>query len=320
MRVSVAMATYNGARHIEAQLQSFSDQIRKPDELVVCDDISSDATVKLVESFAQTCGFEVRIHVNAARLGYARNFEKALSLCTGDVVFLSDQDDVWYPDKISTMICETSENASPLLFANDSELADESLIGTGLSLLGQLRSIGGDERQFVNGCGTLVRRKFLQVALPIPPEVKTGHDQWLHALAYWLGVRTIVPRVLQVYRRHSSNTSQPLTATLKPISWLDDFRLHANADVAAAYLRESEILQAIDDRIQTTQASGAIELDAAAKCRLQRLRNERKALSRRAEVLRKNRWARVWSAFANYARGDYNSFRGWKSLARDLIR
>src|SRR3954470_17842517 len=94
---SVAMCTYNGARFLGEQLASVAAQTRPPDELVVCDDRSTDETASLVRDFAAAAPFRVRLHVNERNLGSTRNFERAVSLCEGDLIALSDQDDEWLP-------------------------------------------------------------------------------------------------------------------------------------------------------------------------------------------------------------------------------
>ena len=91
-RVSVALATCNGARFLRAQLTSITAQSRPPDEIVACDDDSEDETLQVLRSFAEACAVPVRIESNEQRLGITRNFERAISLCTGDVIFLADQD------------------------------------------------------------------------------------------------------------------------------------------------------------------------------------------------------------------------------------
>src|SRR2546426_7732246 len=101
--VSVAMCTYNGARFLLAQLRSIAFQTRPPDELVICDDGSTDKTLAIVTRYAGTVEFPVRVHRNSQRLGPAKNFEQALSLCRGDIVALSDQDDVWRPEKLRVL-------------------------------------------------------------------------------------------------------------------------------------------------------------------------------------------------------------------------
>jgi len=100
-RLSVAMCTCNGAPYLRAQLRSLAAQSRVPDEVVVCDDVSSDATCDIIADFATRAPFPVRLHVNARRLGWTKNFEQAVALCDGELIALSDQDDVWYPYKIA---------------------------------------------------------------------------------------------------------------------------------------------------------------------------------------------------------------------------
>src|SRR5271168_1256902 len=97
MRVSVAMCTYNGAAYLEEQLESLALQSFPPEELVVCDDVSTDATPQILDDFARRAPFSVRIVKNSANVGYRRNFEQAIGLCQGEVIALSDQDDFWYP-------------------------------------------------------------------------------------------------------------------------------------------------------------------------------------------------------------------------------
>ena len=101
MKISIAMATYNGARFLPEQLDSFSRQTRLPDELVVSDDGSQDETVAILEEFRARAPFVVRIVHNSERGGHAQNFGFALSHCTGDLISISDQDDVWKPEKIA---------------------------------------------------------------------------------------------------------------------------------------------------------------------------------------------------------------------------
>ena len=99
LTISIAMTTYNGEKYLQEQLDSFLGQNRLPDELVVCDDGSQDRTMAILESFSSRAPFPVRIYRNSAKLGYSKNFEKAGSLCTGDIIAFSDEDDVWDAQK-----------------------------------------------------------------------------------------------------------------------------------------------------------------------------------------------------------------------------
>jgi len=96
---SVALCTYNGERFLSQQLASLAAQTVLPDELVVCDDASTDASMRVVEDFAKNAPFSVRIFRNPNNLGYVKNFEQAIGLCSKEIIFLCDQDDDWEKKK-----------------------------------------------------------------------------------------------------------------------------------------------------------------------------------------------------------------------------
>lgn len=99
--VSVAMATFNGERFLEQQLDSLAQQTLLPSELVACDDGSTDGTLEILRRFQAGAPFPVRIHCNQMRLGAGFNFLSALGRCTGDLVAICDQDDIWKERKLS---------------------------------------------------------------------------------------------------------------------------------------------------------------------------------------------------------------------------
>ena len=103
MDISVAMCTYNGGKFLAEQLSSIREQTKLPHELVICDDGSTDATPRIVHAFALDAPFPVRFFRNQATLGSTRNFEKAINLCEGQAIALSDQDDIWQPNKLERL-------------------------------------------------------------------------------------------------------------------------------------------------------------------------------------------------------------------------
>lgn len=106
MKISVVMATYNGERYLQEQLDTIRLQTRKVDELIICDDCSTDETVKLAKEYISKYGLQDtwRIVINEQNLGYANNFNKVTLLALGDAIFFSDQDDIWKPDKVQRML------------------------------------------------------------------------------------------------------------------------------------------------------------------------------------------------------------------------
>ncbi len=117
--LSVALCTYNGEKYIIEQLDSIAGQSVTVDEVVICDDVSTDNTVKLVQDYTFTAPYNIRLFRNEINLGSNRNFEKALSLCNGDIIFLCDQDDVWMPHKVETIKNYLDNNpAKNVVFTN----------------------------------------------------------------------------------------------------------------------------------------------------------------------------------------------------------
>ena len=113
------MATYNGEKYLKEQLDSFVQQTRQPDELVVTDDCSTDGTLGLLKAFAKTAPFDMAVHQNQRNYGYCGNFNQASMRTGGDLVFLSDQDDVWFPEKVERMARAAEDNPAALVLMND---------------------------------------------------------------------------------------------------------------------------------------------------------------------------------------------------------
>lgn len=102
--ISVALCTYNGEKYITSQIESILNQSLPVDEIVVCDDGSKDETINIINSIKSNCSIKITVHQNENNLGVCANFEKAISLCKGDIIFLSDQDDIWETDKVETIV------------------------------------------------------------------------------------------------------------------------------------------------------------------------------------------------------------------------
>ena len=126
MKVSVALCTYNGEKYIREQILSIAVQSQPVDEVVICDDGSGDSTVGIIESLRQECPFPIRLFLNEHSLGVVANFAKAISICSGDIVFLSDQDDVWSKDKVKTIVDWFCMNPEKSAVFTDAELIDDN--------------------------------------------------------------------------------------------------------------------------------------------------------------------------------------------------
>ena len=124
MTTSVALCTYNGAKYIEEQLTSILNQTHPVDEIVVCDDGSTDDTLKIIEDIRLQANSNIRVFCNERNIGVQKNFERAISLCNGEIVFLSDQDDIWEHDKVSRIVDWFQKNPSKSVVFGDAYLID----------------------------------------------------------------------------------------------------------------------------------------------------------------------------------------------------
>jgi len=215
-RISVALCTYNGASHLQQQLHSIASQSLLPAELVVCDDGSTDSTLDLLTEFARTAPFPVHIQQNPVNLGYTRNFEKAIALCTGEFIALSDQDDLWYPEKLATQASLLiAEPAAGGVFSDGDLMEPNGQIGK--RSLWQSIHFGSRQqsafragaeagvllrRNVVTGMTLMIRARERDTLLPIPRS--WVHDAWL-AWMLCLNSKLIpCPDRLVAYRIHVS--------------------------------------------------------------------------------------------------------------------
>ena len=126
MKISVALCTYNGENYLKKQLDSILNQTIKVDEIIICDDISSDSTVSILNSYKEMYPKIFTIYVNSENLRSNKNFEKTIKLCSGDYIFLSDQDDLWRNDKVSKILEIFKNNPSAEGVFSNANLIDDN--------------------------------------------------------------------------------------------------------------------------------------------------------------------------------------------------
>ena len=215
--ISIAMCTWNGKQYLREQLASISQQTRPPDELIVCDDNSTDDTVAIVSDFAATAPFPVHLHRNEQNLGSTKNFERAIGLCAGDVIALADQDDVWLPEKLRRIEdCFARAPATGLVFT-DAEVVDENLKSLGYRLW---QSVGFDQAArrlvrdgraldvllpgwTVTGATLAFRARFRDLVLEIPTDLALIHDGWIALLIASVAGVSFIDEPLIKYRQHA---------------------------------------------------------------------------------------------------------------------
>jgi len=184
------MCTYNGERYLREQLDSIASQTMLPAELIICDDGSVDSTVEIAEDFAHSSPFKVSVQRNSKNLGVTKNFEQAICLCTGELIALCDQDDVWYPQKLTALSAIFSTNPAVGGVFSNADLIDENSRRLGKTLWSAFdftpkfqRRFEGDpvsvllKRGVVTGAAFMIRADLRTAFLPIP--ASWLHDDWI---------------------------------------------------------------------------------------------------------------------------------------------
>lgn len=205
--ISVVLCTYNGAAFIEEQLNSILAQTHKIDELIIVDDKSTDDTIIIIKSIAEKFPF-IKIHENHERFGAIKNFEKALRMAKNELIAVSDQDDIWHPQKIEKLVENFSESKL-LIYCNSVRFVDNPDFSAKTNPR-YMRFQGIDGRQIfifnsVSGHAMILRKKLLQYALPFSENVM--YDWWMAVVAAYNGGVQYLSEVLVLQRVHKNNVS-----------------------------------------------------------------------------------------------------------------
>jgi len=235
--VSIVMATYNGERFIEAQIKSILSQTYQNLEIIVVDDRSTDQTCAILETYA-TKDKRVKLFRNDFNLGYVKNFEKGLLLAKGSYVAPSDHDDIWFPEKIATLVAAINE--STIVYA-DSVLIDESgkPIGKKLSDIKRLTDFNDCLSFLVGnsaaGHAMLIKTALIKKAVPLAPMIP--HDHWLGFVATLYSGIKFIDTPLVYYRQHNSSVFGAVKVN------------NTDGEVKTSRKKKSKNLDAIKERV-----------------------------------------------------------------------
>ncbi|HWM35355.1 MAG TPA: glycosyltransferase family 2 protein [Pseudolysinimonas sp.] len=320
MRISVALCTHDGAGFVEQQVRSILTQDPRPDELVLGDDASRDDTVAIVERLAgEHPGTTLVVRRHDPPLGVAANFADATAHATGDIVVLSDQDDVWLPGKLAALRDAFAADPEVLLVHSDARLVGADGLPLGRNLLDALEASpaersglaggGGFEvllrRNLVTGMTAAIRRELADFAFP----VGEGwiHDEWLAAIAAATGRIRLLPVALADYRQHGGNQigARRLTRReqLARLREPREPRASRQLERAESYVAA---LERLGERVPADRL-------AAARARV--------AHRRRRRDLPQNRIARAPRVLFRAALGEYSRFSyGLRDVLRDLLQ
>jgi glycosyltransferase involved in cell wall biosynthesis len=257
LSVSVALATYNGERHLEGQLASLARQAKRPDEVVIGDDGSTDGTWEILTEFERWAPFPVRLYRNARPSGHVANFLETAARCTGQVIAFCDQDDVWLPAKLARTVPALAKVS---LVAHSAEVVDRHLVNQGYREPELQRQIiaggsGIDQGHFL-GFTLCFRRELLEYipARYVPgigdPAYDWGHDHWVCFLAkLGCGIATF-PEPLALYRQHGSNSFGSRRVTRSELA-------ARSLEIGAARLLDrARVMRECADLIASARAAG----------------------------------------------------------------
>jgi glycosyltransferase involved in cell wall biosynthesis len=224
MKISVAICTYNGEKYLKEQLNSILEQSLKVDEIIICDDNSTDRTFEILNEYKLKFGSLIQLFKNESNLKSVKNFEKAISLTTGDIIFLADQDDIWMTEKVAKSIHYFKENPTiEALFSNANFInsSNENLNGnlwesiyfkpnliSKISLFHYLVL----KRNIVTGACFCFKKSIINTALPFPEVTNFHHDYWLAILFAYTHKLGYIDENLISYRIHEN---QQVGSTLK---------------------------------------------------------------------------------------------------------
>jgi len=318
--ISVALCTHQGSRFVVEQAESIVQQTVPPDEVILSDDASTDGTVELVESvFSGQKKVRLRVLRNERALGVVANFQQAVLAASGDIIFLSDQDDRWRPDKVERMVAEFDRKPELLLLHTDALLVDEQGSSLGVTLFDSLEATEGEiqgitsgsafevllRRNLALGASIAFRKTLLDAAVPFGDA--WVHDEWLAIIAAAQGPEAVdvLREQLLDYRQHASNQigARKLSVRAK-LARLREPRHERNERLK----RASEQLVA---RLGQSKPSEQVMAGATRKLLHENARSAYPAA----------RWRRVGPVLREVRTGRYSGAgRGWTAVVADLLQ
>mgnify|MGYP001319271752 FL=1 len=208
MMISVCIATYNGAQYVEQQILSILDQLSIKDEIIIVDDCSTDRTLGIIKTINDS---RIKIHENKYNLGVATTFGRAMSLAKGDIIFTADQDDLWYDNKVQSIVNLFNMDKLVTLIITDTKIIDGDNIVVTESYF---KKRGGFKVGFISnmiknkylGCTMAFKPEMRKYILPFPNKIPS-HDMWIGLMNSLYGEIRFIDIPLMGYRRHGENVS-----------------------------------------------------------------------------------------------------------------
>ncbi len=245
-KISVALCTHNGDKFLKEQLQSIENQTLVVDEIIICDDDSTDNTIQIIQDFSAK--LPIKFFQNKPALRTIKNFEYAVRLCTGDIIFLCDQDDFWMPQKIEKLVRYLEENPDKEVVCSNARMVDEQLNDLGSSLWDKVRlweeqiTDWENGKAFelllqgnrVTGCTIAMRQGFAKCAIPFPTDIHPDfiHDGWIGILGSLNNKIGLLNEALVLYRQHENQQVGIIQRNVEKVEFSSRFSRPRNLKIA----------------------------------------------------------------------------------------
>lgn len=314
LKISVGMTTYNSAKYIKEQLDSIFSQTILPDEIVICDDSSTDDTVDILKKYVNLNKLEdsVEIIVNEKNIGYIKNFEKVFLNCTGDIIVSCDADDVWFTDKIEKI----------LACFNDEEIVyvwhDAIVVDASMNVINDSLNRCWDHLEDKENREEILKRSIKRQGFPYGMEMafrknvlkdvvpfKFAHDEWIFMCAATMGKVKYIDEPLVYYRRHGHNTSGSNGENI--INKAIHTSNSAWFDWPSSYMKSYNVFYEKFKHVLPVPVKIELENQLEFRRQLSRVENEN------------NCWMAIWYML-KVNKGLYKNYRGsWKLFILDIL-
>lgn len=325
-KISVVLCTYNGENFIKQQIQSILSQSILPDELIIFDDCSEDCTIDIVNNFADRYPSIIKVYCNKKNIGFIKNFEKAIKLSTGDIIFLSDQDDVWFDKKIEIITNKFINHNNTVLIYSDACITDSNLKPTKHTLFERRKNLILDKagsssfltnRVGVKGCTMAFRSCLKEFIFPI--ESGWGHDHWIVFIAHAVKSVVSINQPLMYYRRHATSAGND---ALLEGGHLKAWKVGITTASLDEYLRDLNRWEVMCKRLhEILEKRSSKWVDYSNICVFLDWCERRTEFARqRIRIKKRARFSRLPDVLQLFFSGAYSKYvNGMKSMAKDLF-
>lgn len=326
--ISVALCTYNGGLFLEEQIKSIIKQTRLPDQLIICDDCSNDNTISIISNFINTAPFPIKLFINKNNIGSTKNFEQCIKLCEGDIIVLSDQDDVWLPNKLTKIEQAIRINSHAGYVFSDARVVGEKLqpLGytiwesVGFSIKMQKKFEYGRDidvllnHNIVTGATMALKSSIVKQVLPISKS--WIHDGWIALVAAIIGKGGVMIREpLILYRQHQHQQIGGVKyGIMDRAKYALKNREKFIIDMEQCEKMYIQVKRYIEQRIASGIASGKESIA------LSKVNNKILHIQKRKEITSYPLWKRPSKIISELLTGRYHLYsNSWVSIARDAI-